>query len=117
MQEVRQSVGRISRRNSLDGEVVEMPIYVYRCEKCGLQFEKFQRFSDEPVKVCPECGGTVHRVYQPVGIIFKGSGFYVTDNRSKNSAGTPPRNRGGAESKESAGSGSAGSSEDKSTDT
>ncbi len=68
-----------------------MPIYVYRCEKCGLQFEKFQHFNDEPVKVCPECGGPVHRVYQPVGIIFKGSGFYVTDNRSNNSAGVPPQ--------------------------
>ncbi len=70
-----------------------MPIYVYRCEKCGLQFEKFQHFDDDPIKVCPECGGPVHRVYQPVGIIFKGSGFYVTDNRSKNSAGTPPKNQ------------------------
>ncbi len=68
-----------------------MPIYVYRCEKCGLQFEKFQHFNDEPIKVCPECGGPVHRVYQPVGIIFKGSGFYVTDNRSNNSAGVPPK--------------------------
>jgi len=41
--------------------------------------------NDEPVKVCPECGGEVHRLIQPVGIIFKGSGFYVTDNRAKSS--------------------------------
>jgi predicted nucleic acid-binding Zn ribbon protein len=44
---------------------------------------------DEPVKVCPECGGDVHRLIQPVGIIFKGSGFYVTDNRAKSSTATP----------------------------
>jgi predicted nucleic acid-binding Zn ribbon protein len=44
---------------------------------------------DEPVKVCPECGGSVHRLIQPVGIIFKGSGFYVTDNRAKSSTATP----------------------------
>jgi predicted nucleic acid-binding Zn ribbon protein len=44
---------------------------------------------DEPVKTCPECGGDVHRLIQPVGIIFKGSGFYVTDNRAKSSTATP----------------------------
>jgi predicted nucleic acid-binding Zn ribbon protein len=44
---------------------------------------------DEPVKECPECGGGVHRLIQPVGIIFKGSGFYVTDNRSKSPTSTP----------------------------
>jgi putative FmdB family regulatory protein len=58
-----------------------MPIYEYECEKCRRRFELFQHFSDEPVKVCPECEGPVRRVIQPVGIIFKGSGFYVTDNR------------------------------------
>jgi predicted nucleic acid-binding Zn ribbon protein len=44
---------------------------------------------DEPISVCPECGGKVHRLIQPVGIIFKGSGFYVTDNRSKSPTSTP----------------------------
>ena len=58
-----------------------MPIYEYECEKCRRRFELFQHFSDEPVKTCPECDGSVRRVIQPVGIIFKGSGFYVTDNR------------------------------------
>jgi putative FmdB family regulatory protein len=86
--ENRGASARSSIKKRGDGK---MPIYVYRCEKCGLQFEKFQHFNDEPVKVCPECGGPVHRVYQPVGIIFKGSGFYVTDNRSNNSAGLPPK--------------------------
>ena len=59
-----------------------MPIYLYQCDSCGLRFEKMQRMSDDPLTECPECNGHVHRVIQPVGIIFKGSGFYVTDNRS-----------------------------------
>ncbi|MCD6519810.1 MAG: zinc ribbon domain-containing protein [Anaerolineae bacterium] len=65
-----------------------MPTYQYKCEECGIVFERFQHFSEEPLKVCPECGGPVHRVIQPVGIIFKGSGFYVTDNRSSASSST-----------------------------
>jgi len=58
-----------------------MPTYEYECESCHIRFERLQHFKDEPVKECPECGGPVHRLIQPVGIIFKGSGFYVTDNR------------------------------------
>jgi putative FmdB family regulatory protein len=58
-----------------------MPIYEYECQACRHRFERLQHFSDEPVKVCPDCGASVQRVIQPVGIIFKGSGFYVTDNR------------------------------------
>jgi putative FmdB family regulatory protein len=58
-----------------------MPIYEYECEKCGRRLEVFQHFSDEPLKTCSECSGPLRRVIQPVGIIFKGSGFYVTDNR------------------------------------
>jgi putative FmdB family regulatory protein len=67
-----------------------MPLYEYECEGCGVRFERRQHMEDEPVRACPECGGTVHRLIQPVGIIFKGSGFYVTDNRSKSST-SPPR--------------------------
>lgn len=60
-----------------------MPIYTYRCENCGVQFERRQHFSDEPLKICPECQTeTLRKVYLPVGIVFKGSGFYSTDNRS-----------------------------------
>ena len=58
-----------------------MPIYEYQCKDCGVRFERIQAFSDEPVKVCPECEGETHRLIQPAGIIFKGSGFYVTDSR------------------------------------
>ncbi len=60
-----------------------MPLYEYHCEECGVRFERRQKFSDSPVRLCPECGGDVHRVIGPTGIIFKGSGFYVTDNRTK----------------------------------
>ena len=66
-----------------------MPLYEYECEACGVRFERRQHMKDEPVKTCPECGGDVHRLIQPVGIIFKGSGFYVTDNRAKSSTATP----------------------------
>jgi len=58
-----------------------MPNYEYECQICGHRFERLQHFSDEPLKLCPACAGPVQRVIQPVGIIFKGSGFYITDNR------------------------------------
>jgi putative FmdB family regulatory protein len=67
-----------------------MPIYEYKCESCGIAFERLQRFEDEPLCTCPECGGQVHRVLQPVGIIFKGSGFYITDHRQVSSPTTQP---------------------------
>ena len=60
-----------------------MPIYTYRCENCGVQFERRQKFVDAPLTHCPECNTTtLRKVYLPVGIVFKGSGFYSTDNRS-----------------------------------
>ncbi len=60
-----------------------MPIYTYRCENCGIQFDRRQKYDDEPLTVCSECQKeTLRKVYLPVGIVFKGSGFYATDNRS-----------------------------------
>ena len=60
-----------------------MPVYTYRCEACGVQFDRTQKFSDAPLTRCPECGKkTLRKVYTPVGIVFKGSGFYATDHRS-----------------------------------
>ena len=56
-----------------------MPIYEYECNDCGCHFEKRQSFHDEPVAICPECEGKARRVLHAVPIIFKGSGFYVTD--------------------------------------
>lgn len=59
-----------------------MPIYEYECKSCGVRFDRKQRWQDEPVKECPECQGVVRKVLQPVGIVFKGPGFYKTDNSS-----------------------------------
>lgn len=60
-----------------------MPIYTYQCENCGVRFERQQKFSDPPLTRCPECSKkALRKVYTPVGIVFKGSGFYATDNRS-----------------------------------
>jgi len=67
-----------------------MPVYTYRCENCGVQFDRQQKFSDQPLTRCPECSKkTLRKVYQPVGIVFKGSGFYATDHRSPSGAGRP----------------------------
>lgn len=64
-----------------------MPTYKYRCKKCGHEFEARQRMSDKPLTECPVCHGPVRRVVGSVGIVFKGSGFYVTDHRSTNGKG------------------------------
>ncbi len=77
-----------------------MPVYTYRCENCGVQFERTQKFSDSPLTVCPECGKkSLRKVYTPVGIVFKGSGFYATDNRSP--SGAPQGHSSHSESKSS----------------
>jgi putative FmdB family regulatory protein len=57
-----------------------MPTYEYVCKTCKNRFEKWQRMTDEPLSTCPECGGPIHRVFYPAGIVFKGSGFYKTDH-------------------------------------
>jgi putative FmdB family regulatory protein len=59
-----------------------MPTYVYECAKCGDEFELYQSFSEDPLKKHPGCGGKVAKVFQPVGIVLKGSGFYKNDSRS-----------------------------------
>ena len=63
-----------------------MPIYEYRCRN-GHTFEVFQRMSDDPVTACEECGAPVERVFHPVAVHFKGSGFYNTDYKGKEKAG------------------------------
>ncbi len=59
-----------------------MPIYEYACTACGERTEAKQGFDDPPLERCPICGGRLRKLYSPVGIVFKGSGFYATDSRS-----------------------------------
>lgn len=63
-----------------------MPLYEYRCRSCNHQFEVQQSFSDDALTVCPECEGELRKVFNPVGISFKGSGFYKNDSRSSSSS-------------------------------
>jgi putative FmdB family regulatory protein len=79
-----------------------MPIYAYRCESCGVHFERYQSFTDAPLKRCPECNkNTLRKVIGPVGVVFKGSGFYSTDNRSTSGLSTPKLDEGSSEKSES----------------
>jgi putative FmdB family regulatory protein len=60
-----------------------MPVYTYRCDSCGVQFERHQFFQDAPLKICPECRKkSLRKVITPTRVIFKGSGFYATDHKS-----------------------------------
>jgi putative FmdB family regulatory protein len=59
-----------------------VPTYEYACAECGERLEAVQKFSDDPLTVCPACGGRLRKLFSPVGIVFKGSGFYRTDSRS-----------------------------------
>jgi len=66
-----------------------MPVYTYRCESCGVQFERHQFFHDAPLKTCPECRKkSLKKVITPTKVIFKGSGFYATDHKSPSGEGT-----------------------------
>ena len=95
-----------------------MPTYQYACTECGEQLEKVQKFSDDPLTVCPNCSGRLRKVFSPVGIVFKGSGFYRTDSRSSsngNGSVTGGKDKDGAKEKADSGSKSDSSSSDKST--
>jgi putative FmdB family regulatory protein len=80
-----------------------MPLYEYLCKKCGHRFEKILKFSDKPVKKCPECGGVVEQVITAPAVQFKGSGWYVTDyaKKSGSSSGSSSSDSGNKDSKES----------------
>ena len=75
-----------------------MPLYEYRCHKCGNVFETIQKFSDEPLKVHPECGGEVERLISVSALQFKGSGWYVNDY-AKSGAGAPKESKDSGDSK------------------
>jgi len=76
-----------------------MPLYEYQCKKCGHRFEKIQKFSDKPIKKCPECGGPVEQIISAPAVQFKGSGWYVTDYAKKSHA--PASDSGSKDSKDS----------------
>ena len=63
-----------------------MPTYQYVCTECGEPLEVVQKFSDDPLTICPACQGRLRKVFSPVGVVFKGSGFYKTDSRSSSSS-------------------------------
>jgi putative FmdB family regulatory protein len=63
-------------------ETDAVPTYQYSCTACGSPLEAQQSFSDDPLTVCPECGGRLRKVFSAVGVVFKGSGFYRTDSRA-----------------------------------
>jgi putative FmdB family regulatory protein len=66
-----------------------VPTYQYTCTDCGDAVEAVQKFTDAPLAVCVACGGRLRKVFSPVGIVFKGSGFYRTDSRNGSSASAP----------------------------
>ncbi len=89
-----------------------MPLYEYKCEKCGKHFDALQKFSDEPLKVHEECGGAVERLVSPPAFHFKGTGWYVTDYAKSNGVSAPSESS--SSSKDDAGSKSESKSETKS---
>ena len=97
-----------------------MPTYQYACTECGHAFEQVQSFSEDALTVCPSCSGKLRKVYNAVGVVFKGSGFYRTDSRGSTSSTTPatagsPSSSAG--SSDASSSGSSGSSSGGSTTT
>lgn len=76
-----------------------MPIYEYRCLKCGHQFEKLQNITDRPAGRCEKCGERVTRLFHPVAVHFKGSGFYTTDYRKKDHPRKPAEDKPGKKEK------------------
>lgn len=72
-----------------------MPVYAYRCDNCGIQFERRQSFTDSPLKTCPECRKkSLKKVISPTRVIFKGSGFYATDHKSPSGDSSAARKTG-----------------------
>lgn len=89
-----------------------MPTYQYACTVCGHQFEIVQAFSDDALTHCPECDGRLRKVFNAVGVVFKGSGFYRTDSRSGSSSSVPAgKDSASSTSSTSSEGGSSGSSD------
>ena len=95
-----------------------MPTYQYSCTECGHFFEQFQSFSDDALTECPECQGRLRKVFNAVGVVFKGSGFYRTDSRTSTGSNGSSGGNGSGDSGSSSGSSekSSSSNEKKSSD-
>jgi putative FmdB family regulatory protein len=90
-----------------------VPTYQYACTDCADRLEAVQKFTDDPLTVCPACGGRLRKIFSPVGIVFKGSGFYRTDSRSSQKSEPAAASANGSDSKKTdsaAGNGSSASS-------
>ena len=78
-----------------------MPTYEYECTNCHRRYEVVQRFTDPPLETCEACGGKLKRVYHPVGVVLKGSGFYSTDNRSRKALSPSTKDAGSSDKSDS----------------
>ncbi len=87
-----------------------MPTYQYTCTECGEPVEAVQKFTDAPLTVCTACGGRLRKVFSPVGIVFKGSGFYRTDSRNGAAAAPATKEKEKASDSASTSTGDASSS-------
>jgi putative FmdB family regulatory protein len=109
----------LTSANELHTEEAAVPTYQYKCTACGHQLDAVQSFSDAPLTVCPECEGSLRKLFSSVGVVFKGSGFYRTDSRSGSTSTDgvkSPSENGSAAAKKTEG-GSSGSGEGSSSST
>src|SRR6266436_3670335 len=95
-----QALMRFNQRNVYThfGVSLSVPTYTYTCTACNDVIEKRQSFSDAPLTTCEQCGGTLRKVIHPVGIVFKGSGWYITDSRSSSSSSSSSSGSGSSDS-------------------
>ncbi|MEV0206872.1 FmdB family zinc ribbon protein [Streptomyces sp. NPDC050788] len=87
-----------------------MPTYQYQCTECGEGLEAVQKFTDDALTECPNCGGRLKKVFSAVGIVFKGSGFYRNDSRGSSSSSSPASSKPSASTESSSASSSSSSS-------
>jgi putative FmdB family regulatory protein len=92
-----------------------VPTYQYACTECGHAFEQFQSFTDDALTVCPQCEGRLRKVFNAVGVVFKGSGFYRNDSRTDAKNGASASSNGGEKSADTTGSTSSETSGEKSS--
>jgi putative FmdB family regulatory protein len=93
-----------------------VPTYQYSCTECGERIEAVQKFTDEPLQVCSVCSGRLRKVFSPVGIVFKGSGFYRNDSRSGSKDKALNGSGSSSDAKKDGGSADSGSSDSKKTE-